>query len=195
MKILVTGGYGFIGSAFIRKVLKNDRFSVINVDKLTYASNLESLKDYESNKNYKFYKTDICNKSEIKKIFDEEKPNYIVHFAAESHVDNSISSPEVFLSTNIIGTYNLLEASRNLLNKKFKLFYLSTDEVFGDLGLEGSFREEDKYLPNSPYSASKASSDLIVRAWNKTFGLPSITTNCSNNFGPYQNKENLYLLS
>ena len=130
MKILVTGGYGFIGSAFIRKVLKNDRFSVINVDKLTYASNLESLKDYESNKNYKFYKTDICNKSEIKKIFDEEKPNYIVHFAAESHVDNSISSPEVFLSTNIIGTYNLLEASRNLLNKNLNFFYTSQQMRF-----------------------------------------------------------------
>ena len=193
MKILVTGGYGFIGSSFIRNILKDENFRVVNIDNLTYAANIKSLEGFENKKNYKFYKADIGNKSKLEEIFNIEKPNFVVHFAAESHVDNSIESPMLFMKTNIIGTYNLLEASRSLNKNHFKLFlHVSTDEVFGDLQIDDDpFTEENKYFPNSPYSASKASSDLIARAWNKTYKLPVIITNCSNNFGPFQNSEKL----
>ena len=199
MKILVTGGAGFIGSAVIRYILESTNFSVINVDKLTYAGNLESLPNVESNPNYFFEQVDICDKEGIKKVFEIHKPTSVMHLAAESHVDRSIDGPSIFMQTNIIGTFNMLEQSRqyydNLsinLKDKFKFHHISTDEVYGDLaGTDNFFHESTPYSPSSPYSASKASSDHMVRAWARTYGLPTIVTNCSNNYGPYHFPEKL----
>ncbi len=199
MKILVTGGAGFIGSAVIRHIIENTNDSVINVDKLTYAGNLDSLAGVENDPRYAFSKTDICDAAAIETIFNEHQPDVIMHLAAESHVDRSIDGPKDFIETNIIGTYTLLEESRkywtNLNGDKkssFKFHHISTDEVYGDLeGPEDLFTEQTSYAPSSPYSASKASSDHLVRAWLRTFGLPTVVTNCSNNYGPYHFPEKL----
>lgn len=198
-KILVTGGAGFIGSAFIRHVIKNTSHSIFNIDKLNYASNLQNLKNIESSKRYFFEKLDISNASKIQKILKKFQPDIILHLAAETHVDRSIDSPVEFLKTNVIGTFVMLEETRkyysNLSNNKkknFRFHHVSTDEVFGDLNNKNDlFREETSYAPSSPYSASKASSDHFVRAWQRTFKLPTLITNCSNNYGPYQYPEKL----
>lgn len=195
MKILVTGGAGFIGSALIRYLIKNTDATILNVDKLTYAANLESLKEVENNKRYIFKKEDICNRDSVDAILKEYKPNAIMHLAAESHVDRSIDSSSEFVHTNIIGTFTLLEASRkyweNSKNNDFRFHHISTDEVYGSLDQDGFFSEDTAYAPNSPYSATKASSDHLVRAWNHTYGLPTLITNCSNNYGPYHFPEKL----
>ncbi len=199
MKILVTGGAGFIGSEVIRHIIKNTQDSVINVDILNYAGNLESLTEIENSDRYSFCQTDICDRSALDKIFTEHQPDVVMHLAAESHVDRSIDGPAEFIETNIIGTYTLLEASRAFWNvlpehKKsaFRFHHISTDEVYGDLdGPEDLFTEETSYAPSSPYSASKASSDHLVRAWQRTYGLPTVVTNCSNNYGPYHFPEKL----
>lgn len=194
-KILVTGGCGFIGSNFINNILnKYNNKQVVNVDKLSYAGNLENLRGIESNENYLFSHTDIADIESLKKLFNEHKFDAVIHFAAESHVDRSISNPKEFIETNIIGTYNLLECSLDQYkqNNNFVFLHVSTDEVYGTLELEDHpFKETNQYLPNSPYSASKASSDHLVRAWHHTFNLPVLTTNCSNNYGPYQFPEKL----
>ena len=198
-KIFITGGAGFIGSAVIRHIINNTNHSVINVDKLTYAGNLESLTSIENNTRYAFEQVDICDASEIKRVFNEHQPDIVMHLAAESHVDRSIDGPGEFIQTNIVGTYVLLEEARiywsNLdSNKKndFRLHHVSTDEVYGDLeGTDDLFTEGTPYAPSSPYSAAKASSDHLVRAWQRTFGLPTLITNCSNNYGPYQFPEKL----
>ncbi len=194
--LFVTGGAGFIGSAVIRYLLNDTEHNVVNIDCLTYAGNLDSLKDVSENARYKFEKVDIRNADELKRLFAQYKPDGVMHLAAESHVDRSIDGPAEFIQTNIIGTYNLLEASRqywnNLQDKdNFKFHHISTDEVYGSLGPTGLFTEETAYQPNSPYSASKASSDHLVRAWHHTYGLPVVTTNCSNNYGPYHFPEKL----
>ena len=197
--ILVTGGSGFIGSNFIQYLINHSDYKkIINLDKLTYAGNSDNLINIENDPRYKFVKGDICNRDFINKIFHDYKPITIVHFAAESHVDRSIDGPKDFIDTNIIGTYNLLQESLNIyskLNKEsksfFKFHHISTDEVFGSLGESGYFTEETAYDPSSPYSASKASSDHLVRAWHRTFGLPITISNCSNNYGPYQFPEKL----
>ena len=194
--ILVTGGAGFIGSAVVRNILSTTDSIVVNIDKLTYAGNLESLKDIENNPNYFFEKVDICDQRKINSIFNKYNPDIIMHLAAESHVDRSISNPEEFLKTNILGTYNLLNASQKYKKKNneksFLFHHISTDEVYGDLGPnDDAFTEENSYIPSSPYSASKASSDHLVRAWNRTYGLETIVTNCSNNYGPYHFPEKL----
>ena len=198
--VLVTGGAGFIGSAVIRYLLQNQDCAVVNIDKLTYAGNLATISEFEQNPNYHFEKVDICNKDEMKRIFREYQPRSIMHLAAESHVDRSIDGPWDFIQTNIVGTYNLLEVSRHYLdsiqaydssNTRFIFHHISTDEVFGTLGDEGLFTEESAYRPNSPYSASKASADHLVRAWHETFKLPVVLSNCSNNYGPYQYPEKL----
>ena len=205
MKILVTGGAGFIGSAVIRHILNNTQDLVVNLDKLTYAGNLESLKSVDSNERYKFERVDICDRAALDRVFAQHKPDAVMHLAAESHVDRSITGPAEFIQTNIVGTYNLLEAAReywNTLNndakKSFRFHHISTDEVYGDLPhpdeQEGElplFTEETSYAPSSPYSASKASSDHLVRAWLRTYGFPTIVTNCSNNYGPYHFPEKL----
>ncbi|SQD80134.1 dTDP-glucose 4,6-dehydratase [Moritella yayanosii] len=199
MKILITGGAGFIGSAVIRYIINNTNHSVVNLDNLTYAGNLESLSNIESNTRYFFEYADICNAVELERIFSECQPDAVMHLAAESHVDRSIDGPAAFIETNIVGTYTLLEATRAYWNtldtdKKaaFRFHHISTDEVYGDLdGPEDLFTEDTPYAPSSPYSASKASSDHLVRAWQRTYGLPTIITNCSNNYGPYHFPEKL----
>ena len=199
MLILVTGGAGFIGSAVIRHILNNTQFEVVNVDKLTYAGNLDSLPVDDFGQRYNFEQVDISNASAISEIFDRYKPTLVMHLAAESHVDRSIDSPEQFILTNIFGTYNMLEQARiyfsNLTDndrKQFRFHHISTDEVFGDLeGTNNLFTETTPYAPSSPYSASKASSDHLVSAWARTYDLPCIITNCSNNYGPYHFPEKL----
>lgn len=198
MRIIVTGGAGFIGSALVRFLINETDSEVVNVDKLTYAGNLQSLEDVSANNRYAFERIDICDQTEVERIFEQYKPDSIMHLAAESHVDRSIDGPSVFITTNIVGTYTLLEVARtywggdyNSTCREFKFLHVSTDEVFGSLGKEGFFTETTSYKPNSPYSASKAASDHLVRAWNKTYGFPIILTNCSNNYGPYQFPEKL----
>lgn len=199
MKILVTGGAGFIGSAVVRHIIENTQDSVINLDKLTYAGNLESLKEVSDSPRYTFEKVDICNCKELKRVFAQYQPDAVMHLAAESHVDRSIDGPVAFIETNIVGTYTLLESARaywNTLDEQakqiFRFHHISTDEVYGDLeGPEDLFTEETPYAPSSPYSASKASSDHLVRAWLRTYGFPTIITNCSNNYGPYHFPEKL----
>jgi dTDP-glucose 4,6-dehydratase len=210
LKILVTGGAGFIGSALVRHVINNTQDSVINLDKLTYAGNLESLVSIESSDRYFFEQVDICDRAELDRVFKLHKPDAVMHLAAESHVDRSITGPSDFIQTNIVGTYTLLEATREYWNtlladakKAFRFHHISTDEVYGDLphpdeqGDHSSnkelplFTEDTAYAPSSPYSASKAASDHLVRAWSRTYGLPSVVTNCSNNYGPFHFPEKL----
>ena len=199
MKILVTGGAGFIGSALIRHLIDNTENSVINLDCLTYAGNKDSLTNCEKNSRYSFESVDICASKEVQNIFEYYKPDIVMHLAAESHVDRSIEGPKEFINTNIIGTFNLLEQSRNyfeglseLDKRKFRFHHISTDEVYGDLdGMKDLFNENTPYAPSSPYSASKAASDHLVRAWWRTYGLPIVITNCSNNYGPYHFPEKL----
>ena len=199
MNFLITGGAGFIGSAVIRHIINNTDHSVVNIDKLTYAGNLESLVSIENSNRYTFEQVDICNATEVRKVLDEYKPDTIMHLAAESHVDRSIDGPSDFIQTNIFGTYVLLEQARDYWHgledykkNKFRFHHISTDEVYGDLeGTDNLFTEETTYAPSSPYSATKASSDHLVRAWQRTFKFPTLITNCSNNYGPYQFPEKL----
>ncbi|NLC35476.1 MAG: dTDP-glucose 4,6-dehydratase, partial [Alcaligenaceae bacterium] len=199
MKILVTGGAGFIGSAVVRHLVQNTSDTVINLDKLTYAGNLESLASVASHPRHVFEKVDICDAAEVARVFREHQPQAVMHLAAESHVDRSIDGPAAFIQTNIVGTYVLLEAAREYWRglpegerDAFRFHHISTDEVYGDLeGPEDLFLETTPYAPSSPYSASKASSDHLVRAWRRTFGLPTLVTNCSNNYGPYHFPEKL----
>ncbi|EGM78175.1 dTDP-glucose 4,6-dehydratase [Rheinheimera sp. A13L] len=199
MKILVTGGAGFIGSAVVRHIVKDTQDCVINVDKLTYAGNLNSVAEISDSPRYIFEHVDICDRSELDRVFIEHQPDLVMHLAAESHVDRSIDGPAEFIETNIIGTYTLLEASRNYWRQlpeerkaAFRFHHISTDEVYGDLhGTDDLFTETTPYAPSSPYSASKASSDHLVRAWHRTFALPVVVTNCSNNYGPYHFPEKL----
>jgi dTDP-glucose 4,6-dehydratase len=197
--ILVTGGAGFIGSELIRHLLSSTNHSVVNVDKLTYSGNLESLMSINNSKRYHFEQIDICDEIQVKRVLLEKKPDTIIHLAAESHVDRSIDGPKEFILTNIVGTYTILEQSNQywqlLQGEKkdnFRFLHVSTDEVYGDLnGTDDYFSEETSYDPSSPYSASKASSDHLVRAWHRTYNLPVLITNCSNNYGPYQFPEKL----
>jgi len=194
MKILVTGGCGFIGSNFIINQLQNGKNSILNMDLLTYAGNIENLSNIEKYPNYSFIQGDICNLKLVSSIISNFKPDCLVHFAAESHVDRSIDNPMAFIKTNVLGTTTLLQASLNFWktqNHNFKFLHISTDEVFGSLDHEGSFNENTPYDPSSPYSASKASSDHIVRSWHRTYDFPALITNCSNNYGPYQFPEKL----
>lgn len=188
LRLLVTGGCGFIGSNFIRYMLKNHPYEIINLDKLTYCGNLENLKDIESDKRYTFIKGDIADRETVEEVFDK-RIDIVVNFAAESHVDRSIVDPSQFMKTNVFGTYTLLEVSRKKGIGKY--IQISTDEVYGSLGEEGKFTEDTPLSPSSPYSASKASADLLVMAYYKTYGLPVIITRCSNNYGPYQFPEKL----
>lgn len=203
--ILVTGGAGFIGSAVVRHIINDTHFAVVNVDKLTYAGNLESLASISQNTGYAFEQVDICDGAELKRVFQMYRPDIVMHLAAESHVDRSIDGPGEFIQTNIVGTYTLLEQARAYWagldgDKKsnFRFHHISTDEVYGDLphpdehtGGLPLFTETTAYAPSSPYSASKASSDHLVRAWQRTYGLPTLVTNCSNNYGPYHFPEKL----
>lgn len=208
LKVLVTGGAGFIGSAVIRHLINDTEHSVVNVDKLTYAGNLESLKSIDSNDRYSFEQVDICDAQTLQRVFNEQQPDIVMHLAAESHVDRSIDGPGEFIQTNIVGTYTLLEQARAYWNAlegdkktKFKFHHISTDEVYGDLPHPDEiethnknlplFTETTAYSPSSPYSASKSGSDHLVRAWQRTYGLPTLVTNCSNNYGPYHFPEKL----
>ena len=206
MKILVTGGAGFIGSAVIRHIIQNTQDRVVNVDKLTYAGNLENLREVDSSDRYTFELVDICNRNELERVFTEHQPDAIMHLAAESHVDRSIDGPAAFIETNIVGTYTLLEVARSYWHgldddrkQAFRFHHISTDEVYGDLPHQAEvndahrhmFTESTAYAPSSPYSASKASSDHLARAWQRTYGLPVMVTNCSNNYGPYHFPEKL----
>ncbi|NYS78433.1 dTDP-glucose 4,6-dehydratase [Halomonas glaciei] len=199
---LVTGGAGFIGSAVVRELINNTSHHVINVDKLTYAGNLESLTSVDNNERYTFIQADICDARAMQQLFEDVKPDVVMHLAAESHVDRSIDGPAEFIHTNVVGTAVLLEAARGYwkqlqqqsANKaqQFRFHHISTDEVYGDLeGVDDLFTEQTPYAPSSPYSASKASSDHLVRAWQRTYGLPTLVTNCSNNYGPYHFPEKL----
>lgn len=195
MKIIVTGGAGFIGSAVVRQAIR-DGHSVINLDKLTYAACLENLNSVSDSPNYAFEQIDICDGPALAACFEKHQPDAIMHLAAESHVDRSIDGPSAFMHTNIIGTYEMLEAARAYWDGKgrpesFRFHHISTDEVYGSLGETGMFTEDTPYDPNSPYSASKASSDHLVRAWHETYGLPVVVTNCSNNYGPFHFPEKL----
>lgn len=198
-KIIVTGGAGFIGSAVVRHLIRNTNHQVLNLDKLTYAGNLESLASIAGNPRYSFICADIGDRAAVDKIFEGFQPDAVMHLAAESHVDRSIDSPGTFIDTNITGTYTLLEAARSYWSRmpdagraNFRFHHISTDEVYGDLhGLDDLFTETTPYAPSSPYSASKAASDHLVRAWQRTFGLPTLITNCSNNYGPYHFPEKL----
>jgi dTDP-glucose 4,6-dehydratase len=207
-KILVTGGAGFIGSAVVRHIISDTEYEVVNVDKLTYAGNLQSLNPVDSSERYVFEKVDICDATEIKRVFEKHQPDIVMHLAAESHVDRSIDGPGEFIQTNIVGTYTLLEQARDYWSQlkgskkeDFRFHHISTDEVYGDLPHPDDvsdnstnlplFTEETAYAPSSPYSASKAASDHLVRAWNRTYGLPVLVTNCSNNYGPYHFPEKL----
>lgn len=197
--MLVTGGAGFIGSAVIRHIINHTQDSVVNLDKLTYAGNLESLSGVAESSRYVFEQVDICDRAELDRVFAQHKPDAVMHLAAESHVDRSIDGPAAFIETNIIGTYNLLEAARAYwltleenVKAHFRFHHISTDEVYGDLeGTDDLFTETTSYAPSSPYSASKASSDHLVRAWQRTYGFPTLVTNCSNNYGPYHFPEKL----
>jgi dTDP-glucose 4,6-dehydratase len=199
MKFLVTGGAGFIGSAVIRHLINDTEHEVVNLDKLTYAGNLQSLRDVSDNERYSFEKVDICDAQAVAEVFAKHQPDIVMHLAAESHVDRSIDGPGEFIHTNIIGTYTLLDAARKYYKelseekqKQFRFHHISTDEVYGDLeGTDDLFTEETCYAPSSPYSASKAGSDHLVRAWNRTYNLPTLVTNCSNNYGPYHFPEKL----
>jgi len=197
MKYLVTGGAGFIGSAVCRYLITRG-CEVVNLDKLTYAANLASLASIAEHPRYQFYRADICDRTAVASVIDREQPDAILHLAAESHVDRSIGEPAEFITTNVVGTYQLLEAARDYFERlpgaradRFRFLHVSTDEVYGSLGLEGAFTESTPYDPKSPYSASKASSDHLVHAWQSTYGLPVLVTNSSNNYGPYQFPEKL----
>lgn len=199
MRVLVTGGAGFIGSAVVRHLINDTEHEVMNLDKLTYAGNLESLDSVSGSDRYQFSLTDICDRAALDRVLSEYKPNIIMHLAAESHVDRSIDGPADFIETNIVGTYQLLEAAKQYYfsldqetQSSFRFHHISTDEVYGDLdGTEDLFTETTAYEPSSPYSASKASSDHLVRAWHRTYGLPVVLTNCSNNYGPFHFPEKL----
>ncbi|WEI19382.1 dTDP-glucose 4,6-dehydratase [Acinetobacter proteolyticus] len=199
MKILLTGGAGFIGSAVVRHIIKTTDDTVLNIDKLTYAGNLESLKEVDGNSRYQFQQVDICDVLKLEEVFTQFQPDVVMHLAAESHVDRSIDGPSTFIQTNIVGTYSLLEVARKYWQaleepkkRTFRFHHISTDEVYGDLeGTTELFTETTPYAPSSPYSASKASSDHLVRAWHRTYGLPVILTNCSNNYGPFHFPEKL----
>ena len=202
-RVLVTGGAGFIGSAVVRYLIAETDAIVLNVDKLTYAGNLESLASVSESPNYQFAQSDICDRAEMARLFETFRPTSVMHLAAESHVDRSIDGPSAFIETNIVGTYTLLEVSRQYweqldqaLQGVFRFHHISTDEVYGDLdGMDDLFTEDTPYQPSSPYSASKASSDHLVRAWHRTYGLPVVVTNCSNNYGPYHFPEKLIPLA
>jgi dTDP-glucose 4,6-dehydratase len=198
MKILVTGGAGFIGSNLVRMLINKTEHTVLNIDALTYAGNLSSLIDVQDSPRYHFDRIDICNATALNEAFTQFKPDWVMHLAAESHVDRSIDGPAAFVQTNLIGTFNMLQAARTLYSalqgayrENFRFLHASTDEVYGSLGTQGLFSETTPYDPHSPYSATKAGSDHLVRAWGETYKLPVIVTNCSNNYGPYQFPEKL----